>query len=107
MKALLFALAVSALVGCTGIRPVGPFAREQPVTKQPQSPPSVVSDPASILPAPRPAPPTASVMPSEVAIDPATAAAKLSAELETDAKSTQNASATAEISVYRGGVKQN
>ncbi|QJW97970.1 hypothetical protein [Frigoriglobus tundricola] len=107
MKALLFAIGVSALVGCTGIRPAGPFVKEPSATKPAQSKPAVVSDPAALAPAPRPAAPTALVMPSEVPIDPNAAAAKLTTELETDAKSQQSAPAIAEVSRYKGMVKQN
>ena len=107
MKALAFAIGVSVLVGCTGIHPVGPFARQQPAPKQPQSQPAAASDIATLQPAPRPAPPTATVLPSEVAIDPIAAAAKLSAELEIDGKSTPNAPATAEVSVIPGRIRVN
>ena len=108
MKTLLFALGALALVGCTGIHPVGPLAKEKPITQQGQPVPAAApAVAASRPPALKPTPPTMLVTPGDVTADPYTAATKLTNELAADSKATPNAPVTAEVSHYKGGVKQN
>lgn len=103
MRTLLFALAALALVGCKGVgfRPVGPLAKEPPMTQKGQPLPSAPAEPvASARPiANKLTPPTMIVTPGEVTADNAhVLAQKLSTELSTDSKATANLPVTAEIS---------
>jgi hypothetical protein len=105
VKTLLFALGVLTLVGCTGLKPVGPLAKETPIAQQGKALPAASTE--SVMKAPtRPTPPTALVTPSDVDADPLAAAGKLTNELDADSKPTPNAPVTAEVSRYKGGVKQ-
>ena len=107
MKTLLFALGTLALIGCSGLKPVGPLAKDVPITQQGRPLPNTAPDPVTV-PAVRPTPPTILVMPADVTADnPYIAASKLTNELSTDGKPTPNSPVTAEISRYKGGVKQN
>ena len=105
MRTLLFALGVLTLVGCKGIRPVGPLAplaKDSPITQKGQQPlPSAPAEPIASAkpPAIKPTPPTMIVTPGEVTADNAhVLAQKLSTELSTDSKATANLPVTAEIS---------
>ena len=105
MKTLLFALGALALVGCSGLKPVGVLSKETPVTQQSQPLPS--ADPASKPPSLRPTPPTMLIAEADVdPFHPEIAARKLAAEVDTDNKATANLPVTAEISRYEGGVRQ-
>ncbi len=99
MKTLLFAIGILALAGCKNMTPIGPFAKEVPITQQGQPIPKADSAPP---PAIRPTPPTMLITPGEVNADNAhTAASKLTSELSNDSKATPNAPVTAEISRVR------
>lgn len=106
MKTLLFALAALALVGCnTTFKPVGPFAKEVPITQQGKPLPGV-PEPVAKAPAIRPTPPTLYVTPGDVTADnPYAAASKLTSELGVDSKATPNAPVTVEVSRVKGGSK--
>ncbi|MBN9122438.1 MAG: hypothetical protein J0I06_25395 [Planctomycetes bacterium] len=111
MKTFLFALSALALVGCKemGIRPVGPLAKNGPPAQngQPLASPPPAAVVAARPPAIKPTPPTMLVTPGEVTPDNAqTLAQKLSTELSTDSKASANLPVTAEVSRYKGGVKQ-
>lgn len=100
------ALLLAPLVGCTGIHPVGPMAKvlPQPAPKPaPAAPkggaPSAAAKPPAVLPTP----PTALVAPDDVTAANAHAlAAKLTEELDADAKAT-TAPVTAEVSRVKAG----
>jgi hypothetical protein len=108
VKTLFFALGALALVGCTGIHPVGPMAKIMPDSPKPaKTPPAAPADAVAKVPAMKPTPPTMYVTPADVNPDnPAVAANKLTSELGVDGKATPNAPVTAEFSRYKGGVKQ-
>jgi hypothetical protein len=106
MKTLFFALGALALVGCSGLKPVGPLAKDVPITQQGKPIPGVTPDPAARAPAVRPTPPTMYVTPGDVNPDnPYLAAGKLSSEIAADSKATSNAPVTAEVSRIQGRVK--
>src|SRR5262249_18176500 len=71
------------LVGCTGIRPAGPFAKPVPITQQGHPLPAAPAESAAARPpAIKPAAPTLYVTPGDVAPDnPYVAASKLTSEL--------------------------
>ena len=104
MRMLLFALCTLALVGCKemGLRPVGPLAKNLPITQQGKPLKNAEPAPdavASKAPAVKLAPPTMNVTPGEVTTDNAhLLAQKLSSELTTDSKATANVPVTAEVS---------
>jgi hypothetical protein len=106
VKTLLFALGTLALVGCkTNLTPVGPFAKEVPITQQGKPLPGV-PEPAAKPPAIRPAPPTMYVTPGEVTADnPYVAAGKLTSELSADSKVSPNSPVTVEVSRVKGGIR--
>jgi hypothetical protein len=103
VRTLLFAIGVLTLVGCKGVgfRPVGPLAKDSPITQKGQPLPSAPAEPTASArpPAIKPTPPTMIVTPGEVTADNAhVLAQKLSTELSTDSKATANLPVTAEIS---------
>jgi hypothetical protein len=103
-KAVLFALGTLALVGCSSFKPVGPLAKQVPITQQGQPLPNAPQDAAAKAPALRPTPPTMYVTPGEVNANNAhAAAARLAEELSADNKATVNAPVTAEVSRIKGG----
>lgn len=109
MSKLLVALALGAAVGCTGIHPVGPFARpggapgkSKAKERENDGPPDPIT-----IPAPKPTPPLNTTGPEDVNPDnPYSAAQKLMQELEADGKAIPSVPKTAEVSRYKGGVKQ-
>jgi hypothetical protein len=108
VKTLLLALATLALVGC-GIHPVGPLANHLPGggTEKAKPLPEAPVEPLAKAPAIKPTPPTMYVTPGDVSVDnPYIAANKLTSELGVDSKSSPNVPVTAEVSRYKGGVKQ-
>jgi hypothetical protein len=106
VKTLLFAFATLALVGCTSLKPVGPFAKEVPITQQGKPIPGVTPEPSAKPLALRPAAPTMYVTPADVNPDnPYVAANKLSSEISADSKATQNAPITAEVSRIQGRIR--
>lgn len=107
MKTLLFAAGTLALVGCTSLKPVGPFAKEVPITQQGKPIPGVTPEPSAVKPPSlRPTPPTMYVTPADVNPDnPYAAANKLSSEISADSKATQNAPITAEVSRIQGRIR--
>lgn len=104
MKAILFGLVVAAATGCVQMQPVGPLAKS---TGTPKGGPAKDDDDPVTVPAPRPAAPAMFIVPAEVSSDdPGAAARKLMAEFESDRKTLSTGPRTAEVSVYKGGVKQ-
>ena len=102
----------AAVVGCTGFQPVGPLAKpghapgksvgKTDKPKDTDLPPEPIT-----VPAVKPTPPVNWVDPTDVSIDPHGSAEKLMREYEADQKTILSAPKTAEISRYKGGVKQN
>ena len=111
MTRLVFGLLLAAAIGCGSVQPVGPMAKmmgDKPIgakgkaAKDKDVPPQPVT-----VPAVKPTPPLNLVYPDEVLPEnPQAAAQKLHNELEADGKNIQ-VSPTAEVSRYKGGVKQN
>jgi hypothetical protein len=102
------ALALVTLIGCKGVEPLGPFAgmkgapKAKPAKEKEGAPAPVT------VPAVKPTPPMNLIYPDEVSPEnPQAAVQKLRNELEADQKSIPAAPLTAEISRYKGGVKQN
>ena len=107
MKTLFFATLALGLVGCSGLKPIGPLAKDKPITQQGQPLPAAAPAVAVRAPAVRPTPPTVSVTPGDVTLDNPTAAAnKLTNELAADSKATANLPVMVETSRIKGGVKQ-
>jgi hypothetical protein len=110
MSRLLAASLLTIAVGCTNVQPIGPFAdrmggspasRGKP-GKEPDGPPPPVT-----VPAVKPTPPLNIIYPDEVSSENIQASVqKLRNELETDRKNIPAAPLTAEVSRYKGGVKQ-
>ncbi|MBM3979929.1 MAG: hypothetical protein FJ304_06530 [Planctomycetes bacterium] len=98
MKTLLFALGALALVGCNTFKPVGPLAKQVPITQQGQPIPNAPAD-APKPPPVRPTPPSLLVTPADVtAENPYAAATKLASELTADGKAAANVPVTVEVS---------
>ena len=97
-------------VGCMGFQPVGPLAKpgggksvgKRKDTKETDLPPEPVT-----VPAVKPTPPVNWVDPTDVSLDPRGSVERLMREYEADQKTISTAPKTAEISIYKGGVKQN
>lgn len=111
MKMVILGLGIVLTVGCQGVQPAGPFAnmaakngaKGTPGKSKDDGPPPPVT-----VPAVKPTPPLNLIYPDEVMADnPHAAAQKLMSELEADRKSMAAPPMTAEISRYKGGVKQN
>ena len=111
MTRLILATALTtAMVGCTSFQPVGPLTKPggkaagkgKTDVKDADLPPQPVT-----VPAVKPTPPANWVDTTDVSLDPHGSAAKLANELEADQKTIPTASKTAEVSIIKGGVKQN
>lgn len=109
MTRVTLGLLLAFAIGCTGIQPVGIMApkgggvkSKADKSKDDDDLPKVIT-----VPTPKPTPPANWVDPSEVTGDPHAAAQKLMSEFETDRKTILTPPVTAEVSRYKGGVKQN
>jgi hypothetical protein len=102
------ALALATLTGCKGVEPLGPFAQMKGASKsKPVKDKGSAPEPVTV-PAVKPTPPINLIYPDEVSPEnPQAAVQKLRSELDADQKSIPAAPLTAEISRYKGGVKQN
>ncbi|AMV23482.1 hypothetical protein VT84_03670 [Gemmata sp. SH-PL17] len=105
MKSLLFTLGVCLLAGCNTFKPVGPFAKDAPLSQQGKPLASVPSIDPTPPPAIAPTPPTMLVGPSDVKANPQEAANKLSSELGIDSKPSTTGPVTVEVSRVKGGIK--
>src|SRR5207248_1413622 len=107
MRPLLLALAFAGMVGivgCSGLQPVGPFAKQQPLTKQGQPLPGTQD--AVTVPAVRPTPPAFFVDPGDVNANTVNASIEaFNAELSADTKSIPTGPVTVETSVIRGRMR--
>ena len=106
MIRFLFGVALIAAIGCTGIQPVGPFAKKggsssgDSKSDKDAPPPDPV-----VIPAPKPTPPMCLVKPEDVTAENADyIRQQLSAEIEADRKSQRSMPVTAEVSQYKDGV---
>jgi hypothetical protein len=98
---------LAAMVGCTGLQPVGPFAKNGgspgaagPKLDKDMSPPDPV-----VIPASTPTPPKCLVKPEDVNSSNATfIQQQLKAELESDEKNMPSVPVTAEVSEYKNGI---
>ena len=107
MRRLLIGLALLGGIGCTNVQPIGPLAKRMGPRPAEAKDKDVPPEPVTVA-APRPVPPAMLIVPGEVTPDNATAAAqKLGNEFEYDWKTLPPAPKTAEVSRYKGGVKQN
>ena len=110
MKTLLFGLTLVGGLGCMTAQPVGPMAKAMKPAKGPAAAEKDAPAAAEVAPAPagRPTPPALLITEAEVGPENTAAAArKLMTEFEFDRKSAAPPSRTAEVSVYKGGMKQN
>ncbi len=102
MKHLLFALALAAGMGCTGVQPIGPMAKRGPAptggpAEKDLDPPGPV-----VVEAPRPTPPAEMILPSQVAAEnPQIAVQKLTAELQADERELERMPKTSSVSVIK------
>jgi hypothetical protein len=110
MTRIVLALGLAIAMGCKGVEPIGPFAKMmgasptklKPVKEKDASPAPVT------VPAAKPTPPMNLIYPDEVSPEnPQGAIQRLKNELDADQKSIPAAPVTAEVSRYKGGVKQN
>jgi hypothetical protein len=104
VRTLLLALGTLALVGCKGFHPVGPLAKQPPITQQGKPMPNTTpaASAAARVPAVKPTPPTMYVQPEDVNPDNARQmATRFGAELEADSKA-PNAPVTVEVSRIQG-----
>jgi hypothetical protein len=108
MSRLFFGLILmAAVVGCTGIQPVGPFAKSSstsgstnPKLDKDGTPPDPV-----MIPAPTPTPPKCLVHPEDVnSNNAAFIQQQLKTEIEADGKNMPSVPVTAEVSEYKGGI---
>ena len=105
LKTVFLMIGLGVLAGCTTLKPIGPFAKDAPITQQGQPIPSTTAD--SRPPAVRPTPPSMLVTPDDVNPEnPYIAVQKLAAEFDADRKTTSTAPTTVEVSRIKGGVKQ-
>jgi hypothetical protein len=109
MTRLILGLGLAFAIGCTSIQPVGPLAGKMGGTSGAKGKADKDKDaPLPVtIPAVKPTPPMTLIQPDEVMPDnPQAAAQKLQNELEADGKSITPPPKTAEVSRYKGGVKQ-
>jgi len=108
MMRIILGLGLVFAVGCKGVEAVGPLANRMQnakgkPTKENDSPPPPVT-----VPAVKPTPPMNLIYPDEVSAEnPQASIQKLKNELESDQKNIPTPPLTAEVSRYKGGVKQN
>ena len=108
MTRALLALALGAMIGCTGIYPAGPLAKSgfgprpgKKDSKDKDEPPEPIT-----IPAVKPTPPLNTTGPEDVTSeDPNFAIRKLQQELSADTKTMPTPPKTAEVSRIKGGVK--
>jgi len=106
MRTLALAGILFAGIGCTNVQPIGPLAKhKQPPVAETKD--ADIPEPPTAT-AQKPAPPAVTIVPGEVNSDTAgSAVQKLTRELEYDWKTLPPPPKTAEVSRYKGGVKQN
>jgi hypothetical protein len=115
MRNLTLGFVLMTAIGCQGIEPVGPLAgmwskdSTRPPSKSSKDKVSVESPSKPItVPAVKPTPPLNFIYPDEVLSDnPQESVQKLKNELEEEKKNIPAPPVTAEVSHYKGGVKQN
>ena len=103
MRTLFLGALLLGGLGCTNLHPIGPLARgkSHAPTLEKDAP-----EPVTIA-APKPVPPAMLIVPGEVTSDNSSSATqKLANEFEYDWKTIPPPSKTAEVSRYKGGVKQ-
>lgn len=110
MTRLILGISLAVVVGCNSIQPVGPFANKLGNTAGTKSKAGKEKDnpaPPITVPAVKPTPPSNFIYADEVSAEnPQASIQKLKNELDTDAKNIPAAPMTAEVSRYKGGVKQ-
>lgn len=114
MRAATLGLCLCAIVGCKGVEPVGPLAglwdakSSRPPAKTAKEKSEKDAPPKPItVPAVKPTPPLNFIYPDEVLPDnPQESVQKLKNELEAESKNIPTPPVTAEVSHYKGGVKQ-
>lgn len=110
MTRIVLGLGLAFALGCQGVEPIGPFAKmmgPSPVKAKAVKNKDFSPAPVSV-PAVKPTPPMNLIYPDEVSPEnPQGAIQRLKNELDADQKSIPAAPVTAEVSRYKGGVKQN
>jgi hypothetical protein len=102
-------IGLATAIGCTSVQPAGPFANKMgssPAKSKPAKDKDSPLPPVTV-PAVKPTPPLNLIYPDEVSAEnPQASIQKLRNELETDGKNIPSPPMTAEVSRYKGGVKQ-
>jgi hypothetical protein len=111
MTRIICGICLAAAIGCTNVQPIGPFANNMGGSPKAKGKEAKNKDdlPAPVtVPAVKPTPPMNLIYPDEVSPEnPQAAVQKLRNELESDGKNIPSPPMTAEVSRYKGGVKQN
>jgi hypothetical protein len=111
MTRVVLGICLTVALGCNSVEPIGPFAKmggPAPKGKAASARDKDAPPPPVTVPAVKPTPPMNLIYPDEVSPEnPQASIQKLKNELEADGKSIPAAPMTAEVSRYKGGVKQN
>ena len=108
-RLLLGFLLAALLIGCTSVTPVGIMAKKGSSPDAKGKKDKDKDDPSEpvTVPAPKPTPPMNLVDASDVAADPNGSLQRLRSELDADKQTIPTSPTTAEISRYKGGIKEN
>lgn len=110
MTRLILGVCLATAIGCNSVQPIGPFANKMKGSSKTQGKEAKDKDnppPPVNVPAVKPTPPMNLIYPDEVSPEnPQASIQKLKNELESDQKNIPAAPLTAEVSRYKGGVKQ-
>ena len=110
MTRFILGIGLAMAIGCTSVQPVGPFANKMGGSTEAKTKAGKDKDnppPPVTVPAVKPTPPLNLIYPDEVSSEnPQASILKLKNELETDGKNITAPPMTAEVSRYKGGVKQ-
>jgi hypothetical protein len=99
---------MTAVIGCTGIQPVGPFAKNfsSPGSTDAKQEKDLTPPDPVMVPAPTPTPPKCLVKAEDVNADNAAfIQQQLKAEFDADQKSMPSVPVTVEISEYKNGIR--
>jgi hypothetical protein len=108
MIRIILGLGLLFAIGCKGVEAVGPFANKMQPAKGNSKKENDSPSPPVTVPAVKPTPPMNLIYPDEVSPEnPQASIQKLKNELESDQKNIPTPPLTAEVSRYKGGVKQN
>ena len=107
MTRVILGIGLALVIGCKGVEPVGPFANKMNGLKKASAKEKEGPPPPVTVPAAKPTPPLNLIYPDEVSPEnPQASIQRLRNELEADQKNIPSPPMTAEVSRYKGGVKQ-